>query len=126
MFETLFRFKSTAVRHRSGPLAAERERYLRHCAAGGAADLTQRFRARAILQIAQRLSPSDRECVDTRRLRSIIESVRPRPRQATAENLLRTTRPWFKFLGWWREVERPTAFVDELNEFERWMRDERT
>jgi integrase/recombinase XerD len=125
MFETLFSLESTAARHRSGPFAAERERYLRHCSAVGAADLTQRHRAHVVLRIAQKMSPSDREGVDMQRLRNIIEALNPRPTRATAADMLRTTRPWLKFLGWWRELEPPAAFVDELDAFVRWMRDER-
>jgi len=125
MFDTLFGSESTAARHRSGPFASERERYLLHCKAVGAADLTQQYRAGALLRVAQRMSPSDREGVNMQRLRNIIEALRPQPAPATAENLLRAARPWFKFLGWWREAEPATAFVDELEEFVRWMRDER-
>jgi integrase/recombinase XerD len=125
MFDTLFSLESTAARYRSGPFAAERERYLLHCEAVGAADLTQRHRARAVLRIAQKMSHVDREGVDMQRLRNIIETLSPRPTPATVVDLLRTTRPWFKFLGWWREENAPVAFVEELEVFVRWMRDER-
>lgn len=124
MFHTLFS-ESTAVRHRSGPFAAERERYLIHCKAVGAANLTQQQRAYAILRIAEGLLPGDREGVDVQRLRNIIGALSPRPTLATGAGLLRTTRPWFKFLGWWREAKQPTAFVEELDEFVQWMSDER-
>lgn len=32
MFENLYASEATCTRHRVGPLAAERERYLQHCA----------------------------------------------------------------------------------------------
>jgi len=78
-----------------------------------------------MLLIAQKVLPSDRDGVCMQRLQNIIEALIPRPTPATAASLLGWTRPWFKFLGWWREAESPRAFVDELDEFVRWMRDER-
>lgn len=125
MFETLFSFKSTAERHRAAPFAAERELYLRHCASAGAARLSQRERAQDMLRIAHGMSPGDREGVDMQRLQIIIGELNPRPTKRVAASLIATTRPWFKFLGWWRVADKPSAFTDELDEFVRWMRDER-
>lgn len=125
MFDTLFWFTSTSERHRSGPFAAERERYLLHGKAVGATDLTQQQRARVLLRVAQEMSPDDRQGVDIQRLRSIIEALRPRTTAAIAAQLINVARPWFKFLGWWQEAKPPVAFLDELDAFVRWMRDER-
>ena len=64
MFDTLFWFTSTAERHRAGPFAAERERYLLHGQAVGATALTQQQRARVLLRVAQEMSPDDRQGVE--------------------------------------------------------------
>ena len=125
MFETLFRFQSTIARHRSAPFAAERQRYLRHCAATGATDLSQRHRARAMYWVAPHLSAEDAKGVDAQRLRHLIDAHHPRPSAATAASLFNANRPWLKFLGWWRQPASLAVVAGELDEFVRWMRDER-
>lgn len=125
MFETLFSSQFVVARHRSGPLALERERYLHYGATVGVTDSTQRHRAHILLRVARTMSPSDREGVDARRLDGIIGVISPPPTPKCALTIVTTARPWLKYLGWWREPQRPEAFADELQEFVRWMRDER-
>jgi integrase/recombinase XerD len=35
MFETLYRYSRVLVRHRNGPAAEERDRFVTHCVRGG-------------------------------------------------------------------------------------------
>lgn len=125
MFETLFHFPSTIARHRSAPFGAERARFLSHCAATGATNLTQRYRARAMFWVAQQMSAEDANGVDAQRLHRLIDMRSPRPSPATASSLFNVNRPWLKFLGWWRQPALPAVFADELDAFVRWMREER-
>ena len=60
MFETIFQRQAIVARHRQGPLAEERERYLRHFASVGATALTLQQRASQILSVAEDMLPSDR------------------------------------------------------------------
>lgn len=54
MFEVLFIYPKVLARHQGGPAAAERERYLAHCADQGAAHATLLRIARELLVIAER------------------------------------------------------------------------
>lgn len=72
MFETLFCQKAARRRHRTGPLAGERELYLRHCADHGATPGELRKRAKCLLWIAKRLSADDSDEVDAAGLRAIV------------------------------------------------------
>src|SRR5271166_6769906 len=55
MFEILFAYSNVLVRHQAGPAAADRERYLAHCAGQGAAHETLLRVARELLVIAERI-----------------------------------------------------------------------
>jgi integrase/recombinase XerD len=125
MFETIFQRRATVVRHHRGPFAEERERYLLHFAAVGATALTLQQRASQILSVAEDMLPADRGGVGPARLLEIVLAHRPAPAQGTIAVRLNAARPWLKFLGWWKPIARQVAFAEVLDEFERWMRDER-
>lgn len=125
MFETIFQHRATVARHRKGPFAEERERYLLHFAALGATSLTLQQRASQILCVAADMLPSDRGGVSPERLLEIVRAHRPAPSPGTIPMRLHAARPWLKFLGWWNPVVRPVALAEVLDELERWMRDER-
>ena len=55
MFETLFQYPAVVARHRSGPFAEARERFLNHCASQGFARATLLVYARELLVIAGRI-----------------------------------------------------------------------
>jgi hypothetical protein len=55
MFDTLFHYPRVLERHRTGPAADERERFLAYCASGGAAHSTLLCLAPELLVIAQRI-----------------------------------------------------------------------
>ncbi|MEO7127500.1 MAG: tyrosine-type recombinase/integrase [Rhodoferax sp.] len=129
MFETLVRTKPALARYRDGPLAAERDRYLRHCADQGGTQESMRLRARSILWFAERMSPDDFGQVDAARLHNIVygagSPAAPAPAPSTAATLVANVRPWLKYLGWWCAPEASIPFAPVLERFVTWMRDER-
>ena len=58
MFETLFHYPSVLARHREGPAAEERQRFLLHRANEGAAPATLLRTARELLVIAKNIDIS--------------------------------------------------------------------
>jgi hypothetical protein len=54
MFETLFQYPAIVTRHRRGPFAEARERFLNHCTSQGLARATLQRYAQELLVIAQR------------------------------------------------------------------------
>lgn len=126
MFEIIFSQRVTIERHRSGPYANERERYLRHCAAVGCTANSQRTAAVATLRVAHQLTPTDTGGINAERLRILVERCTEGAGPKAGESLTKLTRPWLKFLGWWRKsTTPPLAFAAELDQFVCWMRDER-
>lgn len=124
MFEIIYRQNAAKMRHRMGPFAGERERYLQHCADHGGSRCRQRTRAKCLLWIATRMLSGDRHGVDAARLHRIIDRT-PSPGLAMAEVIVEVARPWLKFLGWWREERKLIPFEQHLVGFVSWMRDER-
>ena len=125
MLETLFDSVAAVTRHRAGPLLAERERYLSHCAAGGATLMSQRDRACAMIRVAARMAQGDVGLIGAQRLREIILGGGPAVAPSTVACLVKQVRPWFKFLGWWDHGKPAIAFEQDLVRFVTWMRDER-
>ncbi len=124
MFETLYHQKAARRRHRTGPLAAERDRYLRHCADHGATPGELRKRAKCLLWIAKRLSADGGDEIDAARLRAIVYR-RPSPGPTMGKVLVEFARPWLKFLGRWREEHEPIPYAEHLEAYVAWMRVER-
>jgi integrase/recombinase XerD len=127
MFETLVTTDQALARHRDGPLAEQRNRYLRHCADQGGTRESLRLRARSILWVAKRMLPDDFGKVDASRLHEIVYgSVSlATPAPTTAATLINFARPWLKYLGWWPQVDDCIPFAPALEHFVAWMRDER-
>ncbi len=127
MFEGLVSTDWALARHRAGPFAEERARYLRHCATQGATPESLRAKARLILRVAERMSPDDRGHVDASRLHKIVRgsACAATPASTTAATLVNAARPWLKYLDWWRAPEQPIPFAPTLDQFIAWMRDER-
>jgi len=127
MFETLISTDRALARHRDGPLAEQRNRYLLHCADQGGTRKTLCLRARSILWVAEHMSHNDFGKVDASRLHEIVYgSASPAsPAPTTAATLVSFARPWLKFLGWWPQVEEVIPFAPVLENFVVWMRDER-
>ena len=127
MFETLVCTDLALARHRAGPLAEERNRYLRHCADQGGTRESLRSKARAILRVAERMSPEDLGYVDASRLHEIAcrSTSADTTAATTVATLVNCARPWLKYLDWWHEPVQLIPFASSLDEFVSWMRDER-
>lgn len=126
MFENLFPSKAACTRHRVGPLAAERERYLQHCAEQGSTHASLCVSARSLLWVAEHMLPTDLDGVDAARLREIVHggpsgTVAP----TTAATRMHNARPWLKFIRCWRQQQPSIPFKEPLERFVSWMRDER-
>ena len=129
MFETLVSTDRALARHRDGPLAEERDRYLQHCTDQGGTRGSLRLRARSILWVAEHMSPNDFGQVGASRLHEIVygaaSPTRPAPAPTTAATRVDFARPWLKYLGWWPQTEESVPFTPALEHFVAWMRDER-
>ena len=127
MFETIVCTDLALARHRDGPLTEERVRYLRHCADQGGTRESLRSKARAILRVAERMSPEDLGHVDASRLHEIAcrSTCADTIAATTVAALVNCARPWLKYLDWWHEPVQLIPFASTLDEFVSWMRDER-
>lgn len=126
MLEQLFSSESACRRHRDAPFADERERYLRHCAEQGATLATLRMKAKELLWLARHLGPGAAAGVDMEDLQGIARQRQSLCHGTTAaQRLIDITRPWLKFLGWWRAPVVELGFQRQLNQYVAWMRDER-
>ncbi|WP_280940336.1 tyrosine-type recombinase/integrase [Mesorhizobium sp. LNHC221B00] len=112
--------------HDDAPFAEERHRYLRHCAERGATPASLRVKCSGLLWIASRLSPAASEGIDIKALQQIaIERQQALGSAAAAQRVVHIGRPWLRFLGWWREPTVVSRYRSQLEEYVRWMRDER-
>lgn len=125
--------QTTDAGHSSGhhnddaPFAKERNRYLRHCAERGATPFSLRTKRSELLWIATRLGPdAASEGIDIEALRRIaIERQQAHGAVTAARRVVDIGRPWLRFLGWWREPSAGFEYQNQLDEYVRWMRDER-
>jgi len=104
MFEQLFRLPAVIARHRAGPFADARERYLRSCAERGMTTSTLWSHACRLLEIAKRLD------IDGAITQQDIESVADRWGQLqrhrgrsygrkARQRFVQITSDWLRFLG---------------------------
>lgn len=125
--------QTTDAGHLSGhhnddaPFAEQRSRYLRHCAERGATPFSLRTKRSELLWIATRLGPdAASEGIDIDALRRIaIERQQAHGAVTAARRVVDIGRPWLRFLGWWREPSAGFGYQNQLDEYVRWMRDER-
>jgi integrase/recombinase XerD len=113
-------------RFQAPPFADERDRYLSHCAAGGAKPAALTVKRNELLWIARRLSPdADRGIGMTELMAIALERQNLRGATTAARRVIDIGRPWLRFLGWWREPVAPFLYRRELDGYVTWMRDER-
>ena len=74
MFETLFQYPAIVARHRRGPFAEARERFLNHCASQGLARTTLQRYAQELLVIAERIDITTGDAIGS----SVIEAAASR------------------------------------------------
>ena len=134
MFNTLFHYPRVLARHRQGPSAQARERYLTHCADQGAARGTLLRTARELLVIAQRLDITTDHMISTRQVEAAAERWvhhqqrrgRIRGRRGSRQWFIQTALSWLRFLGRLEVHDKnPLPFADLVEHFAAWMRDQR-
>jgi len=126
MFERLLRSETARCRHRDAPFAAERERYLQHCADCGATDATLRAKNAVLLWVARQLDSNAPQGVGIAQLDEIVRRRTSMHKgRTTAVRLINIARPWLRFLGWWRGHAVEVPLQDLLDRYVTWMRDER-
>lgn len=131
MFEQLFHFPSVVARHRAGPFAAERERFLIRCAEQGMRRSTLLGFAPCLLVITQRLN-ADRQ-VTWQQIEAAADQWRRFQRKRgrshsrkSRERFIQIASDWLHFLGRMSPPE-PERFVgvEHLRDFTTYMVEER-
>ena len=126
MFQRLLSSASGLHRHQDAPFAAERERYLQHCFNSGATYGSLRIKSNELLWAAQLLGADASHGIDMEKLKTIAArrtAVWNAP--TTERRFIDITRPWLKFLGWWKEPIVAFEYQWVLDQYCRWMHDER-
>ena len=134
MFENLFTYPKVLARHRAGPSADARERFLAHCASYGAARGTLLRFANELLVVAERIDVNSGKSFSLADVEAAAESwTRYQLRRGRAHGkrwpralFIEVATAWLRFLGCLEErsVE-PKAFADQVNDFIAYLRDER-
>ena len=134
MFDILFHYPRVLARHCEGPSANERERFLSHCASGGAAHSTLVRLASELLLIARRIKLDDNrsipwteiEAAADRWVRYQQRHHRIRTARFSQERFIQTALAWLRFLERLQEPqEAPAAFAERIREFDSYLREER-
>jgi integrase/recombinase XerD len=134
MFETLFQYPRVLARHREGPAADERQRFLIHQAKEGAARGTLLRTARELLVIAKKINITSGKLIDKHDIEeAAVEWARQQQRRhrthgpkCSRELFLQVGTSWLRFLGRLQEPERvPSSFAGLIENFAHYMRDER-
>jgi integrase/recombinase XerD len=108
------------------PFVDERDRYLLHCAEGGARPAVLRVKRNELLWIARFLGPHASQGVSMETLLQIAhERQKLHGAVTAARRVVDIGRPWLRFLGWWREPTVAFRHQTQLDRYLAWMRDER-
>jgi integrase/recombinase XerD len=133
VFETLFKYPRVFTRHRAGPSAEARERFLNHCVSQGLARATLLRHARELLVIAERIDITMGETIDSavieaaadRWAREQHDRQRVQVLQWSQKLFVQTATNWLRFLGCLESRPRVVPFADRLADFAAYQRDER-
>lgn len=133
MFEKLYTKPSILARHKNAPYKEERERYLRHCEQEGYSLSTLQDIARELLWVAQKLRTSLESGVTLEQVEAAARGWAERERywgqalnpRCICVRFVKAAKSWLRFLGYWREPERPIPFAPLIEDFRIWMRNER-
>ncbi len=134
MFDSLYHYPSVLARHREGPSAEDRVRFLAHCADDGAAQTTLLRLARELLLIARRIDVSGARMVRLEEVKAAADRWvcfqrrhhRIRSAGFSREHFVQVATHWLRFLGRLQEPEQaPQAFAELSVEWARHLRDER-
>src|SRR5215471_19430200 len=107
MFETLFQYPAVVARHRSGPFAEARERFLNHLVSQGFARATLLVYARELLVIAERIDITLGEAIGLSTIEAAANRWAREQRQRQRAHGLRWSQEffvqiatdWLHFLG---------------------------
>jgi len=126
MFEKLLSSATALRRHQNGPLAAERERYLQHCSDCGATYWSLRIKCNELLWAAKLLDTHPERGIDVGALELLADRRMDfQNAPTTRPRFIDATRPWLRYLGWWKDPVVVYAFQEKLDQYCCWMRDER-
>jgi integrase/recombinase XerD len=134
MFGTLFHYPRVLARHRNGPSADDRERYLAHCAQGGAARSTLLGLAPELLAISRRIALDNGRLIPSAEVEMAADRwVRYQRRHQriltgrfSRERFIQTAMAWLRFLGRLQEPQPETPpFADLVQQFDSYLREER-
>lgn len=129
MFEDLFSYPKHISRHREGPCAKARERFLAHCAGYGAARQTLKLLAGQLLRISQCVDVTSGRRFTPREVEAAMQACRSCHRGHRHRNykkLVSVATVWLRFLGSLEEPKKDKSrFAKQLNEFCAYQRAER-
>ena len=131
MFEELHLYPWALARHLNAPFAEERAHYLSYCAERGDSQATLATKANRLIYVTCQLSKCPNLDVAIERLGAVacgengralawIQKLNTRWSQ---KKFIAVSRPWLRFLGWWRELIVFEPFQKQLDEYCHWMRD---
>ena len=133
MLETLFVRPAVLARHRAGPLAAAREKFLSHCAAQGYRRTGLQKIAWMLLVIAHTLPirsglvrVAEIERAARRRARLQRRPIGSKDGHSTQQPFIHIATAWLRFLGRLEpSAARRGPLASQIDAFARWMREER-
>ena len=135
MFESLFSSADGLARHRDGPFAEDRRRFLKHCSREGFPRGYLRNEARMLLCIARELDASPGRSMTLVQIREAasrwIRLKHPRGiwhdhERHPRDSFIKLAVSWFQFLGRFNETPvAPDPFSEFIEDFMVWMKDER-
>ena len=134
MFESLFRHPRVLARHRDGPAAEERDRFLAHCACAGAAHASLLRLASELLLVARRIdisgatpiAPHEVEAAADGWVRHQRRHHRIRDPRFCRQRFVQVATDWLRFLARLESPpEMPGAGAGLVDEFANYMRRER-
>jgi integrase/recombinase XerD len=133
MFEHLFQQPAILARHREGPLARDRERFLLHCSEQGMTRSSLSWLASELLMISKRIDVPTDGLITQRQIEVAADQwIRHQHRRGRSSSsksrrrFVQVASDWFRFLGRLRAPE-PNRFVgtEFVQHFMAYMRDER-
>ncbi len=120
MYESLFRDRLTIAKHRNGPLAAEREVYLRKRMAEGYSRQTLIFHARQLLLIAEKLRMLTAGVTTIEiGLAARRSATKRKDRVKAQQRFIFLATKWSKEMGWLKEDDSPIALM--VKEYESFL-----
>src|SRR5258705_10281655 len=134
MFDTFFHYPRIIARHRAGPAAEERERFLEHCASTGAAQQTLAHLASELLLVARRMKVGGNKSFTVEEINAAADRWvryqqrhhRIRDPKFCRQRFVQAATSWFRFLARLHEPEPETlAGGGFIFSFSRYMGEER-